>query len=307
MSTKFLKALIPACLYAIAASSISASAEEYKSMIRYDRVWEHISINWDDIMVFYVRFNGPEEINGKTYHSLISFRKAAYDYEQDGNSSLFDVDENYYRHEGYMREEGGKIYTLVAIDDTETVFPRINLYTPEYKDMDSYKIEEKLLYDFTCKEGESYRALHLHHYGGKEMTYTVKSVDNIEIDGENYRSLNVYPETDTGYNDPILVPMVEGIGIIGDGCLTTFNILDHPTKPSVDYVFNRVLDMDGTVIYHAGSGFVDIPLTGFLGVDNIADQSEEKVAPIYDILGRRILAPTPGQLYIQNGRKHIAR
>ena len=39
----------------------------------------------------------------------------------------------------------------------------------------------------------------------------------------------------------------------------------------------------------------------------IADQSEEKVAPIYDILGRRILAPVPGQLYIQNGRKHIAR
>ena len=30
-------------------------------------------------------------------------------------------------------------------------------------------------------------------------------------------------------------------------------------------------------------------------------------APLYDILGRRIANPAPGQLYIQGGKKHIAK
>ena len=34
---------------------------------------------------------------------------------------------------------------------------------------------------------------------------------------------------------------------------------------------------------------------------------EEESAPIYDILGRRITEPVSGQLYIQDGKKHIAR
>lgn len=34
---------------------------------------------------------------------------------------------------------------------------------------------------------------------------------------------------------------------------------------------------------------------------------EEAYAPLYDILGRRIAEPAPGQLYIQGGKKHIAR
>ena len=34
---------------------------------------------------------------------------------------------------------------------------------------------------------------------------------------------------------------------------------------------------------------------------------ENPDAPLYDLYGRRIVAPVPGQLYIRNGRKHIAR
>ena len=74
--------------------SFSASADEYKSMIRYDRVWEHISIRWNDKHVYYVRFDGTEEINGKTYHRLISFRKAAFDYDADGTPYIYDLDDN---------------------------------------------------------------------------------------------------------------------------------------------------------------------------------------------------------------------
>ncbi|MDE5849600.1 MAG: hypothetical protein K2H38_05620 [Muribaculaceae bacterium] len=41
------------------------------------------------------------------------------------------------------------------------------------------------------------------------------------------------------------------------------------------------------------------------GVKPLSD--DEESAPIYDILGRRITEPTPGQLYIQSGKKHIAK
>ena len=34
---------------------------------------------------------------------------------------------------------------------------------------------------------------------------------------------------------------------------------------------------------------------------------ENPDAPLYDLYGRRIVAPVPGQLYIQGGKKHIAR
>ena len=35
--------------------------------------------------------------------------------------------------------------------------------------------------------------------------------------------------------------------------------------------------------------------------------TEDEEASLYDILGHRISAPVPGQLYIQDGKKHIAR
>ena len=289
-------------LFSLFTVAFSASAEEYKSMIRYDRVWEHISVNWNNKAVFYTKFDGAEEINGKTYHRLVSFRKARYDYDKDGQCYLFDLDENYLEHEGYLREEDGKVYTLVAINDSETVFPRIDLYTPEYKDNAVFRLEEKVLYDFTCREGESYRGLHLHHTWGKEINYTVKSIDTVEIDGENHRRLRAYPE---GYDD-CDEPMVEGIGISSYGCLTTFNILDQPSCPCLDYIFNRVISTDGTVIYQAGRGSDNIPLDGFLGVDAIS-QPFNNNAPIYDMLGRHLTSPAPGQLYIQGGKKYIAK
>lgn len=283
--------------------SLTSSSEEYKPMIRYDRVWEHISVYWNDKTVFYTRFECPEEINGMTYHRLATFRKARYDYDKEGKCYLFDIDDNFYRHEGYLREEDGKVYTLVSVDETETAFPRIDLYTSEYEDKDTYRLEEKLLYDFNCKEGESYLSLHLHHTWGEEISYTVKSIDTVEIDGKSHKRLKIYPEEYDDFDEPI----IESIGICSYGCLTTFNILNRPTCPCLDYIFNRVIKTDGSVIYRAGNGATDIPLTGFLGVDNIGVQSKGNNAPFYDISGHRIAEPTPNQLYIQGSRKHIAK
>ncbi len=250
----------------------------------------------------YTKFNGTEEINGKTYHRLISFRKAGYDYDKDRQIYLFDVDENYYRHEGYLREEDGKVYLLVLAADPEDKY-QINIHltwTPESEELPY--IKEKLIYDFTCKESESYLGLHIHEVAD-EMSYKVKFIESIEINGENHRLLNVEPE---GYEN-IELSMVEGVGIDSEyGCLTTINFLDMPTCPCASYIFNRMLSMDGKVLYPGEDKSAQIPVSDFLGVDNITDQSKENNAHIYDMIGRCISTPAPGQLYIQGGQKLIA-
>lgn len=287
-------------------ASISAFASEYKSMIRYDRVWEHVSVNWNDKKVYYVKFDGQEEINGNAYHRLISFRKAGFDYDKDGQPYLFDVDENYYQHEGYMREEDGKVYTLVATGTDNWGYPVMALYIPDAPNIpDNYTLEEKILYDFTCKEGESYRGLQVNDYYAEEMAYKVESISSVEIDGEEHRVMWIYPDFEWDYMGR--EPIIEGVGIGSYGCLTTINFLWLPSCPCMDHIFNRVLSTDGSVLYKTGEDVADVPVKDFLGIEEISDQINVADNNKYDIFGRCISSPAPGQLYIQGGKKLIGR
>ncbi|MDE5871155.1 MAG: hypothetical protein K2H22_04305 [Muribaculaceae bacterium] len=283
--------------------SFSASAEEYRSMIRYDRVWEYEEINWETCHACYVKFDGAEEINGKTYHRLVCFRRVGFDSDKDGQCYLFDVDENYYRHEGYMREEDGKVYTLISNAVYSDGYFCGGLYMPTDNGEDPTDLEERLIYDFTRNEGESYHGLQLEYAWAEDMTWNVTSVDSVEIDGEEHRRMRVYAE---GYDRHELT-MVEGIGIDSYyGCLTTINFLVMAADSYKNHIFNRVLSMDGRMIYGAEDGYSDIPVGDFLGVGTLIQPSEAE-APVYDVMGRRISSPAPGQLYIQGGKKHIAR
>lgn len=292
------------------AGAFSASADEYKSMIRYDRIWEHIYINWSDTRAYHVRFAGTEEINGKTYHRLEAFREIRYTYDYDTKPKILSVNNDYYEHEGYMREEDGKVYTLVAIDDNDPNYPDIIPYIPDIPGLDSYRIEERILYDFTCKEEETYRGLHIGSRG-QEMDYKITAIEHVEIDGEEHRlqRIAVYEDWLEDWMDFVYEPIVEGIGIAGHGCLTTINFFETPTCPCMNHIFNRVLSTDGRVLYRAEKDCTEIPIDDFFGVDGIAEITEipKSPTPCYDILGRRIANPAPGQLYIQGGKKHIAK
>lgn len=286
-----------------APTALSVQAEEYQSMIRYDRVWEHISIRWSDHKVYYAKFDGPQEINGKTYHRLATFRKASYQYNFDGQPEIFDIDENYYEHEGYLREENGKVYTLMSK----------GTYNPDYYPGELYKqtpsgpevegLEERLLYDFTCPEGGSYQAFHTAPGWATDLTYNVKSVERVEIDGEEHRLQRIYTND---YPD-IIEPIIEGIGIGNYGCLTSIWFLAIPTCPCMDHIFNRVLSTDGRVLYRTEYDCVNLPVGGLNGVGSITSVAAEDASPIYDMLGRRIITPSPGQLYIQGGHKRIGK
>ncbi|MBQ4028285.1 MAG: hypothetical protein II624_03890, partial [Prevotella sp.] len=39
------------------------------------------------------------------------------------------------------------------------------------------------------------------------------------------------------------------------------------------------------------------------GVEEITAPTSDENAPIYDVMGRRVLNPQPGGIYIQNGKK----
>ncbi len=58
--------------------SVSSYADEYKSMIRYDRVWECLNLEgmYKNMYIKCMKFDGTEEIQGKTYHRLVTFKKS---------------------------------------------------------------------------------------------------------------------------------------------------------------------------------------------------------------------------------------
>ena len=289
---------------ALLSAALSAAAEEYKSIIRYDRIWEHISYHWEDRQVYHERFNGTEEINGKTYHQVISFRKSGFAFNDDGQTYLFDIDESYYQHEGYIREEDGKVYTIVINANPDSEVNGYDWYVllnwrPNEEELP--RIEEKLIYDFSCKEGESFVGHNVSSYMVTEVTFKVNSIEIIDINGEQCRKFNICPVDWVDFT----FPMVEGIGIDGYGCLTTLNFLEVPTCPCINYEFNRVLSSEGDVQYRTHDCF-DIPYN-VAGMDGIDADPKESDATLYDAMGRRIAAPASGQLYIKDGKKHIAR
>ena len=291
--------------------AFSSSAEEYKSMIRYDRVWEHVSIRHTLRDVYYTKFDGPEVINGKTYHRLVTFRTAAYSYKYDYNyddyeAYVYNVDENYYEHEGFLREEDGKVYTLLSGVGYSDGACWGSLYIPSGDGTHPSDLEEKVIYDFTCKEGESYQGLHIERGFAEEMTFNVKSIETVEIDGEEHRLLRI----SIGEHEHMNEPIVEGVGIASDdGCLTTINFFEKLSCPCAHHMFNRVLSTDGRVVYRNEYNPAEIPVDDFLGTVGTAEITEQSATdtPLYDIFGRRITDPVPGQLYIQDGKKHIAR
>ncbi len=297
-------------------SSFSASAGEYKSMIRYDRVWECYSDGHDDpdCVVKCMKFVGTEEINGKEYHKIETFRKTFPRYDQFTKTYSYD---NYVdglnQHEGYLREEDGVVYTLVICYPYE--FPESDIdYGPLFipgknEPEDNEVIVEIPVYDFTRKQGDCYGGMSFCMQTSQPCIFTVIRDDNIEIEGETYRKICLFPdevkENEYLYGEEV----VEGIGSIEHGCLNYHELEARPTMRWAQNYFNRLLDLDGNVIYNPFPSLAfEIQYENFRIPDGVSiTEHSEDTAPLYDILGRRITEAAPGQLYIQRGKKHIAK
>ena len=119
---------------------------EYVPVVREDIVWGYYSNTnaSEGGKTTYIRFDGEEVINGKTY--LKCYRSDDCSFDENKSELL-----------GYMREEDKRVYAIVPQDDVLS--------------------EESLRYDFNLSAGDSFTRV-----GGN--TVTISRVNNVVINGK---------------------------------------------------------------------------------------------------------------------------
>ena len=228
---------------AVILTSTAANAADYKPMIRYDRVWECHAYEWGDHTVKYMKFDGTEDVDGKTYHRIVTFAKSIVETDASPEKSQYEFILNLNENEGYLREENGKVYTLAATSPHEN-----HTYIPDKFNTDEYNITEVLLYDFNCSEGGIYNAFSNCMNEGATLDFRVKNISYESIDGEECICQEICADE---YADmfPISHKIIEGIGPADSGCLNYNEFQDSPTRPWAYNYINRVFDSDGRTLY----------------------------------------------------------
>lgn len=305
-------------ILSIVLSDALCCAVESPTMIRYDRIWECIDYQNAYDYVKYMRFDGTEEINGKTYHRLITFKKVVPIYDFTEKCHHYDkVFDNICEHEGFLREEAGIVYTLAAKENREGSESHYEGYVGRHyvpnDDWDgnkNWEISEVPIYNFNCQPGETLKIVTFTgpgSYGGLGFYTDVTVMEKTyrEIDGESNVEIEVYwptvREDETWYFPHTFI---EGIGATSDGCLNYHEFADKPTCLWYHNCLNRVYNTNGELIFESPKGVIysDLLFEG-LGIDEIKESQPSSKK--YDIFGREIRQPMPGQIYIQGGRKYI--
>ncbi|MCM1141534.1 MAG: T9SS type A sorting domain-containing protein [Muribaculum sp.] len=221
------------------------ASENYKSMIRHDRVWESVCFEWGPHTVKYMKFDGKEEINGKVYDRIVTFRKTIFNRNSDYNGG-YEYIENINENEGYLREEDGKVYTLVLGIKDKNHFCGDLYLSSDTPCPDDYELSEQLVYDFTLDEGSFYNAFS----NGGPADFKVKSRSQIKIGGEDYIKIGVSP-CFNDYVENVVYEIVEGIGSIDHGCLNYNEFIAQPTRPWAYNYFNRLFDDSGNILFES--------------------------------------------------------
>lgn len=277
--------LLTLCFVVIPAKAIASEREPF---IRYDRVWENISMRPYDVIKS-MKFDGTEEINGKTWHRIVTFRKAdvgAYDYEL--GKFKFTIDYNVYENEGYMREEDGIIYTLLyrfINDEFDKSWDGV-LYLDSTEEIECYQyyIAEGVVYNFNCEEGDTYDGISFFETGldcfdetnlDGTTTFQCISTSNVEIDGKECKKMQVRAIAPFPYLTEY--PIIEGIGAIDYGCLNYLEFTAHATHMWYHKCFLRLLDLDDNVIFSNDDAY-NVPYGGTGAVSELTEGSRMLVA-----------------------------
>lgn len=317
------------CIFAIAIGisiftpAISA-AEEYMSIIRPDRVWESISGEYGPFTVKYMKFDGTEDFLGRSYHNIVTFKKSIVDLRIPDEDSQYEFINDICEHEGYIREEDGKVYTLVMEDPYAPNHSGL-IFIPHQSYNDDYILTERLIYDFGSSEGECYDAFSNVTSDGEVFNFMTIGRTTVTVDNQECVMIDMCPtEFADKYNTSYKV--VEGIGPINNGCLNYTEFITNPTRPWEYNYFNRLFDSNGNEIYRNQEDCINFNLpndifnsveTLGLGKDYFIARSNDKICygddtmdnaiNIYDINGcllksdsskGRIELPTT---YLKNG------
>ena len=301
---------------------VSVAAQAYEPLIREDRVWEYYKCDCAFLhsvtSLTTYQFEGTQQINGKTYHQLM--KKAISSWEYDGTGDFYNVVDSQPVNtvEALLREEDGKVYMLVQT-------PSIAVYDGSnglaFTAQEVPESGEIVLYDFTQSQTESsfYASGNFMHrryqfeYDCPPVTkYEVVEVSNDNLGGKEFTLRNCAVSelsnaddlADRFGADFAEVRVLEGIGNIGAGSFLipeTKAELEVNGEGSSDSGFNNLYDLSGNVIREGEK--IKSPTASVSDLMEDSDKSEK----MYDVYGRVINNPTPGTIYIRDGKKQIAR
>ena len=235
---------------------------EYVPVVREDVVWGYYSNTnaSEGGKTTYIRFDGEEVINGKTY--LKCYRSDDCSFDENKSELL-----------GYMREEDKRVYAIVPQGDVLS--------------------EESLRYDFNLSAGDSFTRA-----GGN--TVTISRVNNVVINGKLRKcyyynqdateSGSCYTEgigqwlygdiisTDSNYRF-VMEKNINTGEVFDHSCgITTLNPCD---KLSVDQIAENALSFvqaDDRISINGATGKVDVAIYTFDGVKVAEASGSESVS-----------------------------
>ena len=277
-------------------SGAVANASDYKTMIRYDRVWESVSVSRDFTnTVNYMKFDGECQFLGKTFHRIVTFKQTkALFLGPTPEEQIYEFIDDVYLHEGFMREEDGKVYTL-ATGNYYTDIEGNNVFKGGLLTSDSPEADEEicemLIYDFNCQVGDSFKSF---DYYPQDVTVERKSI--VSIDGEDCINLGI---------DAFGIEIIEGIGPTDYGCLNNITYAVETGAFSHNF-FNRLYDKTGRLLYEGPQVYrYLLPDNLFSSVGVVTDSGELSITAdgvafgydnrrnkvcIYDMEGRLVVS-----------------
>lgn len=256
--------------------------------IREDRIWEYAFIERKtpgdpkDTRLINMRFSGTTEINGKTYNNCY-ICPSWIEFIPDPEQTMLYC---------YAREENGKIYTLWQADYNMNTYYKCGMLWGIVPD--NYSSDEVLSYDFSLKDGETYKPLDPALFKGTDFIDYFKG-KNIECEWEaefkGYEKVGedlmpVYDLLNSYDSDRYLFTAVEGVGRVSGFCnfmpmpLRQYRCTDV-TMNRPYTLFNNLYDLEGNVLY-AGANLKYEP--GVDGVGSMPDDSKAQ-SDVYGIDG----------------------
>jgi hypothetical protein len=169
-----------------------------------------------------MRLSGNEEIEGKCYKKCYFFKS---DEDFDAAAMLPDA---------YVREEGRQYFMILAHND-ESVLDDFCRYGSLY--------EEKMIYDFNLKEGDSYDVdTYFEAYDSEDSESVIISHCGTKMQSEN--TYFRYQETES----PVSARMEEWIGVLNNG-LFPFPFVCKDNTYGESYILVEFRTLDGELLY----------------------------------------------------------
>ena len=211
-----------------------------------------------------------------------------------------------------LREENGKVYMLLPEEGVHVYDSENDNWMSETQPVAPG--EEALLYDSTLDTGDDRDGYYTCSLLGAGIQ--MKADGNTartgvkEVEGKELKWLRDAPEvlpfTAQEGEEPArsAAQYLEGVGNISYGDMTRLSGGDQITLDGVRELvrFNRLYDAGGNVLLGSETP-MDAPNAGISGIETAGGDD----AKMYDLMGREIRNPLPGTVYIQKGKKFVAR